>query len=158
MIVDALPYLAAVMGRPGAPPEQVKAMMGQIRDGMAAGGEGYARSLDATLARMVSRADDRAVVRAWGLATDPGVAARFYYEDVLLDLRPGLAKVRAPMVLLYPDNVPSGAPAGMMDTAYTAAYAAAPSVKPHRVDNALHFIMLDQPAAFSKELDAFLAQ
>ena len=128
-----------------------------MRDGMARGRRGVRRNLDMQLARMVSKPDDRATVRAWGVASDPGVAARFLYEDVLFDLRPDLAQLRTPIILLYPDNVPSGVPAGAMDATYPALHAAAPSVKTHRVDNALHFIMLDQPEAFAKELDTFLA-
>jgi pimeloyl-ACP methyl ester carboxylesterase len=48
-------------------------------------------------------------------------------------------------------------PVGATDHSYGAAYAAAPTVKLERVDHSLHFIMLDQPAAFAADLDAFLA-
>lgn len=157
LIVDSLPYLAVVMMRPGTPPEVVEKVAASMRDNMAKGGEGYARGLDGSLARMVSKADDRAVVKGWGLATDPAVAARAYYEDLLLDLTPGLGAIKAPIVVLYPDNVPSGAPAGAMDAAYPRLYAPATTVKARRVDNSLHFIMFDQPEAFAKELDAFLS-
>ena len=40
---------------------------------------------------------------------------------------------------------------------YKANFAAAPSIKLEQVDHSLHFIMLDQPAAFAADLDAFLA-
>jgi pimeloyl-ACP methyl ester carboxylesterase len=84
--------------------------------------------------------------------------ARALYDDVTLDLRPGLAAVKTPMVLLYPDNVPAGAKPGAMDPLYQGIYAPTPSVKPVRIDAARHFIMLDQPKAFADALDAFLAQ
>lgn len=157
LIVDSVPYLATVMMRPGTTPEVAQKVAAGMRDSMAQGGEGYARGLERSLAGMVTKADDRAVVRAWGLATDPTVAARAYYDDMLLDLGPSLSAIKAPIVVLYPDNVPAGAPAGVMDATYPRLYGAAPTVKLKRVDASLHFIMFDQPDAFAKELDAFLS-
>ena len=49
-------------------------------------------------------------------------------------------------------------PAGSADGAYAQFYAMAPQVKRVRIDNSLHFIMLDQPDQFAKALDAFLAE
>jgi pimeloyl-ACP methyl ester carboxylesterase len=60
------------------------------------------------------------------------------------------------VTLLYPDNVPNGAPAGSMDGFYGAAYAPVPHKALVRIDASRHFIMLDQPGAFDAALDAFL--
>lgn len=50
-------------------------------------------------------------------------------EDFETDLGARLSAIRAPVVLLYPDDVPAGPPPGMMDKVYPAAYATAPTVR-----------------------------
>jgi pimeloyl-ACP methyl ester carboxylesterase len=74
-----------------------------------------------------------------------------------LDLRPGLAKITTPVTMLHPDYSAMGAPAGVSDQMYKAAYAPAPTVKVVEIAPSLHFIMLDQPAKFDTALDTFLA-
>jgi pimeloyl-ACP methyl ester carboxylesterase len=98
------------------------------------------------------------MVSEWGAISDRTVVGRAMYDDLTLDLRPGLAAIHTPMVLVYPDNAPLGVPAGMMEKIYPALYAPAPTVKLTLVANSQHFVMLDQPAAFDTALDAFLAQ
>jgi pimeloyl-ACP methyl ester carboxylesterase len=109
------------------------------------------------LANLVTGPDNLAMVSAWSRASDPAAVQNALADDLELDLRPGLATIHTPIVLLYPDNVSLGAPAGMMDGVYKGAFAPAPSVRPVRIDSSRHFIMLDQPAAFAAQLDAFLA-
>ena len=41
---------------------------------------------------------------------------------------------------------------------YRLSFATLPGAKLKRIDDAAHFVMLDQPAAFFAELDAFVAQ
>lgn len=158
MMVDALPFLPQMQGNPAITVEQIQPVAARVRDGMAAGGAGYEAGVKSAVAAMVTGAADTQMVVGWGLASDPRVVGRAYYDDFLLDLRPGLAGLRPPLTLLYPDNVPNRAPPGMMEKIYPALYAAAPSVKPVVVADAKHFIMLDQPKAFADALDAFLAQ
>jgi pimeloyl-[acyl-carrier protein] methyl ester esterase len=158
MMVDALPFLPLMQGNPAVTVEQIRPLAVRIRDGMVAGGAGYETGVKSAVAGMVSGAADTQMVVGWGMASDPGVVGRAYYDDFLLDLRPGLAGLKTPLTLLYPDNVPNHAPPGMMEKVYPALYAAAPSVKPVVIADAKHFIMLDQPKAFADALDAFLAQ
>jgi pimeloyl-ACP methyl ester carboxylesterase len=101
--------------------------------------------------------DYQQMIAEWGAASDRGVVARAYYDDMTLDLRPGLPAIKTPIVLLHPDNVPLGAPAGMMQQVYVALFGPAPTVTVKLATDSQHFVMLDQPEAFAKELDAFLA-
>jgi pimeloyl-ACP methyl ester carboxylesterase len=96
------------------------------------------------------------LIAEWGAVSDRSVVARAMYDDLTLDLRPGLAAIKTPIVLLYPDNVPLGVPAGVMEKVYPMLYAPAPSVKTQVVAASQHFIMLDQPQAFAEALDAFV--
>ena len=107
---------------------------------------------------MVSGEADRARVIGWGEASDRSVVQRAMADDLTLDLRPDLAKITTAITLLYPDNVPNGMPAGAAEGFYKASFAGAPNVTFVRVDNARHFIMYDQPAAFAAALDGFLGR
>lgn len=156
MMVDALPFMGLLFRAKDA--DAVRPMAAAARDQMAKGGPGYAAGVTPMVKSMVTGEPDQQTVIGWGLASDPGVAGRAAYDDFTLDLRPGLAGLKTPLTLLYPDNKPGGAPAGAVDPMYQGAYAAAPVVKLTRIDDSKHFIMLDNPQAFAAALDAFLAQ
>lgn len=157
-IVDALPFLGG-MRDPGATAESVRPQAERMRDAMlAARGQATAAQLEPQMRAMSKDPAVRRTIAEWGVASDRTVVARAYYEDMILDLRPGLAAVRTPTVLLHPDNTPLGVAPGVMEGVYRGLYAPAPGVKVKLVDNAQHFIMLDQPQAFAEALDAFLAQ
>jgi pimeloyl-ACP methyl ester carboxylesterase len=158
LVVDALPFYAVAMMGPKATVEQVTPMATKIRDAKWDGdGAAYGKSMEPQIARMVSAPADRAMVVNWSVQSDHGVVMRALYDDLTLDLRPGLAAMKTPIVLLYPDNVPAGAPEGVMDKMYPAIFAPAATIRTQRIDKSLHFIMLDQPQAFAAALDGFLA-
>ena len=155
LIVDAIPFMGVLFRAKDA--DAVRPMAAQTRDMMAKGGPAYASGLTPMIKGMVTREPDQQTVIGWGLASDPGVVGRAAYDDFTLDLRPDLAGLKTPLTLLYPDNKPNGAPTAAVDAQYQAAYAAAPAVKLVRIDDAKHFIMLDNSQAFAEALDAFLA-
>ena len=159
LVVDALPFYAVAMMGPMASVEQVKPMATKIRDAKWDGDSAaYGKSMEPQIARMVTAPADRAIVVNWSVQSDHGVVMRALYDDLTLDLRPGLAGMKTPIVLLYPDNSPAGAPEGVMDKMYPPIFAPAATIKTQRIDKSLHFIMLDQPQAFAAALDAFLTQ
>jgi pimeloyl-ACP methyl ester carboxylesterase len=106
---------------------------------------------------MATAPADIATIKAWGAASDKGVVANATADDLMLDLRPDLAKITTPITLLHPDYSAMGAPPGTTDAMYKAQYAAAPTVKVVEIAPSLHFIMFDQPAKFDAALDTFLA-
>jgi pimeloyl-ACP methyl ester carboxylesterase len=157
MVVDALPFMGGVWGDVNATPDSVRPMATQLRDSMIHGGAGYADGLKAGLTGMVTRTEDRQMIMGWGAASDPSVVARAIYENVTIDLRPGLGRLRAPVAVLYADTPNVEMPPGVMDRIYQVQYAGIAQVKTQRVARSRHFIMLDQPEAFARALDAFLA-
>jgi pimeloyl-[acyl-carrier protein] methyl ester esterase len=158
LIVDALPFFGG-MQDPKATADSVRPMAAKVRDAMSApNGPVTAASLEPQMKAMSKDPSSVHMISEWGALSDRGVVARALYDDFTLDLRPGLAGIRTPIVLLYPDNAPLGVPAGMMAKVYPAVYAPAATVKPVLVADSQHFIMLDQPQAFAQALDAFLAQ
>ncbi len=139
------------MAGPSATADSVKPMADMIRASTQ-----RAPNQDQMFAHFVSAPADRALVFCWGAASDRGAVNRAFADDLTLDLRPGLAAIHVPVTLLYPDNLPNGAPQGAMDARYQASFAPVPHKTLTRIDNSLHFIMLDQKAQFDTALDAFL--
>jgi pimeloyl-[acyl-carrier protein] methyl ester esterase len=155
MLVDALPAFAAAMLGPQATADQARAIGERIRANPApAGGGGGA----AMMARMATAQADKDRIGGWSKVSDPSAVANAMADDLELDLSPGLAAIRTPVTVLYPDYVAAGMPPGMADTVYGGVFAAMPGKTLKRVDGSLHFIMFDQPAVFAADLDAFLAQ
>jgi pimeloyl-ACP methyl ester carboxylesterase len=76
---------------------------------------------------------------------------------MMLDQRPGLARITAPVTVIFPDNVAVGMAPGMAEAIYADQYAAVARLALAPIANAQHFVMWDQPAAFAAALDAFLA-
>jgi pimeloyl-[acyl-carrier protein] methyl ester esterase len=157
MLVDALPFYGMSMAGLTATPASVQVMAAKARDQTAAStDEQYRTALTRNVAGMVTAAAGKETVIGWGIASDHSVVARALYDDLQTDLGPDLPKVTTPVTLLYPDYTPVGAPAGVIGKTYTAAFAAAPTVRTREVEHSLHFIMFDQPAAFDQALDDFL--
>jgi len=152
LIVDALPYFAVVMMGPGAKMEAVRPIAERIRTSPPMTGEAQ----DKLYASLITGQAGRARLSAWNAASDPAAVAGALADDLELDLRPDLAKATTPITVLYPDNVAIGMPPGAADGYYGAAFAALPNKTLRRIDNSLHFIMFDQPAAFAAAVDDFL--
>lgn len=159
MVVDALPFYSVLMAGPAATVDGVKPMAAQMRERMSAGPPPTdPAALEPQMAQMSKSADTRRAIAVWGVASDRGAVARAMYDDMTLDLRPDLAKITTPIVLLFPDYTPVGMPAGMAEPMYKSQFAPAKTIKPALVKDSAHFIMFDQPQAFAEALDAFLAQ
>jgi pimeloyl-ACP methyl ester carboxylesterase len=156
-IVDALPFYGMARSGPTATPANVQAAAAAARDSILNGtAEQFHATLAAQMPGMATAPDNRAMIINWGMASDRTVVARAMYEDLQTDLRPDLGKITTPITLLVPDYTSLGAPAGSMMQMYSPAFAPATSIKPVQVEHSVHFIMLDQPAAFDKALDEFL--
>jgi len=158
LIVDALPFFGG-MQDPKATADTIRPQAEKMRVAMvaSAGKPVTAEQLEPQMRAMSKDKATQHMVAEWGAVSDRAVVAQAMYDDLTLDLRPGLSAIKTPILLLHPDNVPVGAPAGMMEKIYAALYAPSPTVKTKIVDQSQHFVMLDQPEVFAKELDAFLA-
>ena len=147
LIVDSLPFYGMLFG-PTATVAMVQPQGAAMRDRMIAS---YGKPADAAAADMIahqlaSKPDSQAKVTAWAMAADPRVSGEAMYEDLSTDLRPDMDGFKTPITLVYP------APG---DALYHAAYGKAAQVTYVPVDDAAHFVMLDQPAAFLTAIEAF---
>jgi len=145
MLVDTLPFFGVVYAGPSATPDSirpmVKAMQARTPGPMP---DAAAQQMGA---QMVTAPGDVARLVGWMKASDPAVVATAMTDDMLADLRPGLAAVKIPVTVLHETPLADMVKAG---------YAALPAGTLVEVPGARHFIMYDQPTRFDAALDLFL--
>ena len=144
LIVDALPFYGVLMGGPAATADSLRPMVEPMRSNAPAMPDAQTRAM---MAAMVTAPADVDRVTGWSQASTSAVTANAMVDDMLTDLRPGLAAVRLPVTVLYE------AP---LAQAMTTGYAPLPGVTLIPVPGARHFIMYDQPVRFDVEVEAFL--
>ena len=158
MVVDSLPFFGMLFG-PQATVDTVRPQAAAMRDKVLAGGQAaYAASEPRVMATLVKsqNADAQAAVVA-AQASDHSVVARAMYEDMTTDVRPALPKIQTPTTVLYAFDAAVGFPQAAVDGIYQAGYAGLAHKNLVRIDNSFHFIQIDQPAAFDREVQTFLA-
>lgn len=162
MIVDAAPFIGTIFF-PGATVDMMKpqaaAMATAIRQQPAAT-PSVVPATDpgeaSSLGRMSNSAAGRIQVGEWTRASDPRVMAQLLYDVMTTDMRGELGAVTAPVTLLYAqdDRV---MPAAIAKAAFEPQYAGVARFGAVMIPDSRHFIMLDQPDAFARQVDAFLA-
>lgn len=159
MVVDMVPFMGAMFGAPGATAESVAPMADQIYTAMTAGPEeGYRQQAAASVTGMINTESLRAGPLEDTATSDQGVSSRSFRELIVTDLRPELPKITAPVEVVYVKFNDARMTPEITDMVYQASFAALPGATLKRIDDSAHFIMLDQPAAFFAELDAFVAR
>lgn len=157
MVVDMVPFMGAMFGGPGATAESVAPVADQIHTGMASGPrEAYNAQAIASINGMINTASERAAAIRHMETSDQQVAASAFRELIVTDLRPELARITAPTTVLYVKfNDPRMTPE-ITDGIYQASFVGLRGARLKRIDDSAHFIMLDQPATFAAEVNAFL--
>jgi len=157
MVVDMFPFLGAMFGGPAATGESLRPVAEQIRTAMGAtSGEARQAQTNGMIAQMVRTESLRPAVIAQSMAADRAVSSQGFYDLIVTDLRPEVARIRVPLVVLYVN--PAGTPLTpeQIDTYYRASYSGAPQAVLRRIPDSYHFIMFDQPEVFRAALRDFL--
>jgi pimeloyl-ACP methyl ester carboxylesterase len=155
MVVDMVPFMGAMFGPPGTTAESVAPTADQIYAGMSTGPrEAYNAQATASINGMILTESLRAGPIRDMETSDQQVAASSFRELIVTDLRPELSHITAPTEVLYAAF--AGQTADFTDMVYRLSYEGMSGVELKRIDNSAHFIMLDQPAAFAAEVNAFL--
>ena len=157
VIVDALPF-AAVLMDPAATAESMMPQVEAIKQQMLAmPAAQYAEMQPMMAARMVTNTEGQSVVAASFAASDRSVAVEAMEEDLETDLRPDVASIKVPAMVLYANDPAAQQPdAATYEAAVKAAYKSMPKVALIRIDDSRHFIMYDRPEKFDAALEAFL--
>ncbi|MBU6407823.1 MAG: alpha/beta hydrolase [Alphaproteobacteria bacterium] len=156
MVVDALPFFSVLVSPTATPDsmaEQADALSAQMR-GM--DDATFLALQQRTMATLVKRTEDQARAVAWSIASHRPTVAQMMRDVMTTDLRPQLPAIAIPVTVLYAWDASMAFPAAGADFLYTINYAGLQGVRLVRVDDALHFIMLDQPGRFEAEVRAFL--
>jgi pimeloyl-ACP methyl ester carboxylesterase len=149
LIVDSLPFYGMLFG-PTATPDMVRPIVEQMRAGLVNG-----TTQPQTPPHMSNTDAGKAKIQAWLAASDRKTVGEALVEDATTDMRPDLAKLPAiPVTVLY--AAPDAATKAMADGVYREAYKGLPNAKLVAIEGSEHFIMLDQPARFDAEVEAFL--
>jgi pimeloyl-ACP methyl ester carboxylesterase len=105
---------------------------------------------------------DVAVAAPLTAKSDPAASGKWFYEDLMLDLRPQLAQANVPILLIAPYDVtldgkylPSMA---AKQTWYAGIIKNAPDASVVMIDKSRHFAMYDQPQAVTDDITQFLAK
>jgi pimeloyl-ACP methyl ester carboxylesterase len=157
MVVDTLPFYSLLLD-PKATAESMKPRAAAFRDAMLAAPPAQAEAMQSmAIARLVKTADARPAILAAALKSDRQVVASATYDIMTTDLRPELARIVAPLTVLYAYDTVYNIPPEQFDARFRAVYAPATTARFVRVDGSFHFVMVDQPAAFAKAVQAFVA-
>jgi len=159
MVVDMVPFMGAMFGAPGTNPtaESVAPVADQIYAGMTGSSDAqYQQQAAASVTGMIRTEALRAGPLEDAARSDRAVSAAAYRELIVTDLRPELPRITAPTVVLYVAFDFPGMTPEMTDGIYGASYANLPGATLTRINDSAHFIMLDQPARFAAEVNAFL--
>jgi pimeloyl-[acyl-carrier protein] methyl ester esterase len=151
LVVDSLPFLGQVMGFPNS--QAAKVVADQMNQPPS---PAMAAQLDQQIRAMVTAKADQEKVLGWSQLSDGRMVGRAYGEDIMLDLRPGLAAMTTPTTLIYPRGDAFGFTPAQTDAQYKLCFAGMPNLTMVPIEPSRHFIMFDQPERFAAALDAFL--
>lgn len=157
MVVDMVPFMGAMFGPPGTTAESVAPVADQIYAAQSGTPrEAYLAQAEQTIIGMIQTESERAGPIGHSRDSDQQVSAAAFRELVITDLRPELTAITAPTEVLYVKfNDPRMTPE-ITDMIYQMSFQTLPGAGLTRVDDAAHFIMLDQPDLFAERVRAFL--
>lgn len=158
VVVDSLPFLPALIN-PMATSENMRPLAASLRTSIAGQSPEQWRAFQQNspiLKSMIRDEDKIALATKWGIASDPKMVGEATYELYTTDIRPELAKIKVPTLVI-------GTWIGWQRQReeilanFQAQYASLPNCKIVMFDTAKHFVMFDEPAKLFAEMDTFLA-
>ncbi len=152
MIIDSLPFFGLLFG-PDTTVDILQPQAAAMRDALIA--KGSSEVDDRTLQTMSRTAAGRDQVAAWARTADTGTMAQLTYDLMTTDVRPLLPAITMPVTMLYPVDA-SVMAEPRITKMYKAAFTGAKTVTFEKIDDSRHFIMLDNPDAFSAAMERFL--
>jgi pimeloyl-ACP methyl ester carboxylesterase len=165
--------LRAVIALDGLPiyPSNVMMSPAQVKAAAAGAAAAMANQTSAQLEQtertrvlpyLVSSQSDINAIAPLAAKSDPAASARWFQEDLLLDLRPELPKAHLPILLIAPYDASIDARFGAVTSASKQAFYAqlvkgTPNVQITMIEGSRHFAMYDQPQATTDAIDGFLS-
>ena len=157
VILDALPFSGATMD-PTATIESIRPQAEAFKHAMLSmPADQYAQMQPTMAAQMVKDAYAQKLVAADSLASDRQVVVNAVMDGLGTDLRPDVAEIKTPTLMIYAYDATEHDPdPAKYEAAVLAGYKPMPYVILVRIDDSRHFIMYDQPAKLDAALEVFL--
>ena len=158
LVVDTIPFPAAA-AIPGATPGQVAAVAKRLHRQMRRMPEkAYREQQTMNLRQQSMTTEFHPTLRAWMLASHVRTSATAFVETLRVDLRPTLAEVKQPVLVLAPWDADLGVAPEASHEWYLELYANAPNVDIQMVRDSYSYAMVDQPQAVAAALAKALAR
>ena len=160
MVADAVPFIGTIFN-PAATVDMLRPQAESMRQMMlkaaaqANTGTPSAQSNANVPSNMSNSEKGRAQIAVWMQQADARVVAQAMYDDMVTDMRPELGKIKASITLLYAQDDRAITPERATAT-FLPQYKGVTKFTPVMIAGSFHFIMLDQPEHFAKEVEAFL--
>lgn len=157
VIVDVLPFFSVLMD-PDATAESIAPVSAIMKAAMLGqSDEVFALRQGEALKALVKSEDDLQQALSWSIASDRAVMAQAMSEVLVTDLRTDIGAIKVPTLVIYAkdDATPN---MEAIEAFYQDLYANIPDVSLVAIEDAFHFIMMDQPDAFIAALESALAQ
>jgi len=157
-IVDALPFLP-VAQNPAATVENTRPQAELMRQQMRTAQLPPAARRQMT-AGLVTDTARIALVTRWGQASDPATTGQAMYDMYTTDLRPAVARIQQPVLVLgtWAGYAAYGATKAGVQQVFEQQYAPVPHHTLVMSEAGKHFVMYDDPQLFFGQTDAFLKQ
>lgn len=157
MVADMVPYLGQAFAGPGATAAGVQEMAARMRDSIVAQVPGAPAGMLEQMFAVMARAPEARDTLLQHLArSDRRTVANAFHELLVTDLGPLLPRIRVPVTVLYVIPARASAPQDVLDAAPRRAFSGIPMATFVRIDDSEHFIQLDQPVRFAREIAAFM--
>lgn len=157
MVVDMVPFNGMNFGGPNATVESVRSIAPVARERYFGTDEVRRRlATEQLYAAFIQTPSLRPVYIQQALLSDPELAGRLFEETFSLDLRDEIQTIRVPLTVVYTRAPNQPVENDATDEMYRLGYAGVRHAALKRVNDAGHFIMLDQPERFRADLRDFL--
>lgn len=158
--VDGVPFFSALMN-PAATAESTRAQAERLRSMYAnLSADQFIANNHKFLANMITAPANVDFVASLGDKSDPKAVGQAFYDLVTTDLRPQLKSIQAPVLLIGAGAAfgADEAAKAKIQQAYESEIATVPHHKLIFAPTARHFIQLDDPDYFYREVEAFLKE
>jgi len=147
VVIDVLPFFSVLMDE-AATAESMRPVSAMMKATLLAQPDDvFETSQDAALASLVKDEQNRAIALEWSIRSDRNVMAQAMSEVLVTDLRTNMSEIRVPATVIFARD-PAIPNMRAVEAYYQNLYAPVPDAAIVPIDDALHFIMLDQPDAF----------
>ena len=157
IIVDVLPFFSVLMD-PNATAQSIAPVSAMMKATLLAQSDDvFALSHAEALRALVKSEDDLQMALDWSIDSDRAVMAQAMSEVLVTDLRTQISDISVPTLIIYARDE-AIANMDAIESFYETLYAPIADHNLIAVDDALHFVMLDQPVAFLAAIQTVLTE